>query len=286
MSRRRRQEEQENQERWLVSYADFMTLLFAFFVVMYAISSVNEGKYKTLSHSLIAAFQTPSRTIEPIQVGVLARTRMQAPMAIDAMPRNMALPELVINRSELMLGEFGFSDEYPPTPLDAITGRIVQEMRPLIEQDLITIRRTSLWLEVELNTNILFPSASVLLYPEAQEILRQLADILRPYPNPIRVEGFTDSLPINTQVFASNWELSAARAARVVRLFAEEGVTPARMAAVGFGEYRPVGDNQTAEGRSQNRRVSLIVLAGDADSRNLMDSTREQARVRPVEAEN
>lgn len=284
MSRRRRQEEQVNNERWLVSYADFMTLLFAFFVVMYAISSVNEGKYKTLSHSLIAAFQSPSRTIEPIQVGVLARTKTQNPMAIDSIPRNMPLPEMIISREELMIGDLGLGSDYPPTPLDAITGRIVQDMRELIEQDLITIRRTSLWLEVELNTSILFPSASVMLIPEAEDILRQLADILKPYPNPIRVEGFTDSLPINTPVFTSNWELSAARAARVVRLFAEAGVEPARMAAVGFGEYRPIADNQTAAGRSQNRRVSLIVLAGQEDSRNLMDSAREQSRILPEAA--
>lgn len=279
MSRRRRQVEQENHERWLVSYADFMTLLFAFFVVMYAISSVNEGKYKTLSHSLMAAFHTPSRTIEPIQVGVLARTRAQNPLAIDSVPRNMPLPEQIISREELILGDLEFYSEHPPTPLDAITERIVAEMRPLIAQDLITIRRTSLWLEVELNTSILFASASVELIPEAQEILRQLAEILIPYPNPIRVEGFTDSLPINTALFASNWELSAGRAARVVRLLAEAGVEPSRMAAVGFGEHRPIADNQTPAGRTQNRRVSLIVLAGHEDSRNLMDSAREQARV-------
>lgn len=282
MSRRRKREEhKENLDRWLVSYADFMTLLFAFFVVMYAVSSVNEGKYKTLSHSLVAAFQTPSRTIEPIQVGVLARTRVQSPMAIDSIPRNMHVPELLLSQYELMLGEIGLDNEFPPTPLDVISGRIIQEMRPLIEQELITVRRTSLWLEVELNTTILFPSASVALYPEAEEVLRQLAAILRPFPNPIRVEGFTDSRPINTEVFPSNWELSAGRAARVVRLFAEEGVAPERMAVVGFGEYRPVADNRTPEGRAQNRRVSLIVLAGSQDSRHLMDRAREQARVLP-----
>lgn len=273
MARRRRQEEPENHERWLVSYADFMTLLFAFFVVMYAISSVNEGKYKTLSHSLMAAFHTPSRTIEPVQVGVLARTRDQSPLAIDTVPRNMPLPEQIISKQELEA--FGFELDEPASTLDVITERIISEMRHLIEADLITIRRTALWLEVELSTTILFGSGSIVLLAESKDILKQLAEILEPFPNPIRVEGFTDTVPISTPQFASNWELSTARAARVVRLFEQEGVDPVRMAAVGFGEHRSTGDNSTPEGRSRNRRVSLVVLAGQ-DSRHMMDDNRDR----------
>lgn len=272
MRRRRRQEEPENHERWLVSYADFMTLLFAFFVVMYAISSVNEGKYKTLSHSLVAAFQTPSRTIEPVQVGVLARTREQNPLAIDSVPRNMPLPEQLISRH--VIEELNLEQGQEESPLDVMTERIVSQMRPLIEAELITIRRTAFWLEVELNATILFNSGSVALMPEAQGVLERLAAILKPFPNPIRVEGFTDTVPIHTPQFASNWELSAARAARVVRLFEQEGVEPSRMAAIGFGEHRSIDDNSTAEGRSRNRRVSLVVLAGQ-DSRHQMDDTRD-----------
>lgn len=283
MARRRRQEEHENHERWLVSYADFMTLLFAFFVVMYALSSVNEGKYKTLSQSLMTAFHSPARTLEPIQVGELSRARIQNPMAIENMSRNAALSEQLIN-GEGLLGDMGFIREDETSVLDVITSRIVEEMRPLIEQDSITIRRTDLWLEIELNTSIFFASASVELFPAAQDTLRKLARVLRPYPNAIRVEGFTDSLPINTELFESNWELSASRATRVVRLFAEEGVSPARMAAVGFGEHRPIADNRTAEGRSQNRRVSLIVLAGHDDSRKLMDSARDESLLVPADS--
>jgi chemotaxis protein MotB len=276
MARRRKHEEHENHERWLVSYADFITLLFAFFVVMYAVSSVNEGKYRTLSHSLIAAFQTPSRSIEPIQVGELARTRDQAPLAIDSVPRNMPLPEHMIDRSQLIEGAEQGGEA--SAALDAIADRIVNDMRPLIEMNLIKVRRTSLWLEVELNTNILFASGSVALAPEAYKILRQLAEILRPFPNPIRVEGFTDNVPISTSQFGSNWELSAVRAAQVVRLFAEQGMDPARMAAVGFGEHRPVADNLTVDGRNQNRRVALVVLAGQ-DSRYLMDVARDRSEI-------
>lgn len=277
MARRRQHEEHENHERWLVSYADFITLLFAFFVVMYAISSVNEGKYRTLSHSLMAAFHTPARAVTPVQVGVLARTREQTAMAIDAVPRNMALPEHMLSSEELQDGSEADGGN-ASAALDSIAEQIVTDLRPLIEMDLIKVRRTSLWLEVELNTSTLFPSGSVVLGTEAHEILRKLAAILAPFPNPIRVEGFTDDVPINTSLFASNWELSAARAARVVRLFAEEGLDPGRMAAVGFGEHRPVADNGTADGRRQNRRVALVVLAGQ-DSRYLMDVARERSEI-------
>jgi chemotaxis protein MotB len=160
-----------------------------------------------------------------------------------------------------------------------MSDQIVEQMRPLIEKDLIKVRRTEFWLEVEINTNILFPSGSKELNSQAGIILHRLAEILKPFPNPIRVEGFTDNVPINTREFASNWELSAGRAARVVRLFAEVGVEPTRMAAVGFGEFRPVTDNTTLVGRSKNRRVALVVLAG-ADSRYQMDVARDITEVK------
>lgn len=279
MARRHRQEERENHERWMVSYADFMTLLFAFFVVMYAISSINEGKYKTLSDSLLSAFHTPPRTLEPIQIGKLARTQDPTSMPIQGLPRTVVLPEQGFGQELPGHGEGGLSSLDPAAALAVISEQLVSELEPLISQDLVKVRRSELWLEVEINTSILFPSASVVLSDEAEALLRRLANVLKPYPNPIRVEGFADALPINTTQFASNWELSAARAARVVRLLGEEGVDPTRMAAVGFGEYRPVADNRTSDGRRQNRRVALVVLAGH-DSRYLMDVERNSSEIR------
>lgn len=279
MARRRRQEERENHDRWMVSYADFMTLLFAFFVVMYAISNVNEGKYKTLSDALLSAFNAQPRTLEPIQIGQLARTRDSSDLPIQGIPRTVILPEVGVGHDSPGHGEGGLSSLDPATALAAISEQLVDELEPLISQELVKVRRSELWLEVEINTSILFPSASVVLSDEAEALLRRLANILKPYPNPIRVEGFADALPINTTQFASNWELSAARAARVVRLLGEEGVDPTRMAAVGFGEYRPVADNRTTDGRRQNRRVALVVLAGH-DSRYLMDVERASSEIR------
>jgi chemotaxis protein MotB len=133
-------------------------------------------------------------------------------------------------------------------------------MSNLIQQDLIAVRRNDLWVEVEIKTSILFPSGSSRLQQEALPILSEIAKILKDFPNPIRVEGFTDSVPINTVAFPSNWELSAGRAASVVHLFTKEGVEPRRMASIGYGEYRPVADNSTAEGRNKNRRVVIVIL--------------------------
>lgn len=278
MARRKKHEEHENHERWLVSYADFITLLFAFFVVMYAVSSVNEGKYRTLSASLVAAFHNPSRALQPIQVGVLARTRAQKAMQVDKTPRNIQLPRHMQLLSGLLPLDTNKPDEGNPYPgrasktkapnrkdqdqLSKMADTIVKQMAPLIKNDLIKVTRTKLWLEVQINTSILFASGSDQLSEEAQVVLTELATILRAFPNSIRVEGFTDDVPISNGVFASNWELSAARAAQVVHLFAQQGVAPRRMAAVGFGEYHPVASNATADGRRKNRRVALVILAG------------------------
>jgi len=139
---------------------------------------------------------------------------------------------------------------------------IEHAMQNLIKEDLISVRRSTFWLEVEINTSILYSSGNARLAPDAVPVLEELAKILTPFPNAVHVEGFTDDVPINTLTFPSNWELSAARAASVVTLFAKTGIDPARLAAIGYGEYRPVADNDTEEGRAKNRRVVVVVMSG------------------------
>ncbi len=134
-------------------------------------------------------------------------------------------------------------------------------MSDLIDRELITVRRHGSWVEVEIRTDILFPSGVATLAPEAVQVLQQLAETLRPFPNSIRVEGHTDNRPISTAAFPSNWELSAARAASVVHLFTRAGMDPARLAVIGLGENRPAQANSSAEGRNANRRVLLVILA-------------------------
>jgi chemotaxis protein MotB len=139
--------------------------------------------------------------------------------------------------------------------------RQVQDaMRALIDAKLITVRRESMWLEIEINTDILFPSGSGAFSTAAEPVLDKLAEVLKPFPNPIRVEGHTDDRPIHTGPFPSNWELSAARAASVVHQFTKQGIDPLRLEIVGFGEFHPRQPNDSGEGRNANRRVAVLVL--------------------------
>jgi len=237
--RRRRQEEHENHERWLVSYADFITLLFAFFVVMYSISSVNEGKYKVLSDTLVGAFNQTQRTIDPIQVG-------------DNTPRGLDTAERAADTGKSGEGEGGEALEDIATAMRAAFGDLIQAGD-------LEVRGNELWIEIELNSGLLFPSGDALPLDAAFPLIERIAKILAPYENPIHVEGFTDNIPMRSRAYPTNWELSAARAASVVRMLDNGGVDPGRLAAVGYGQYRPVADNTTAAGRRANRRVVLLV---------------------------
>lgn len=242
MARRRRHEEHENHERWLVSYADFITLLFAFFVVMYSISSINEGKYKILSETLTGVFSQPERSIKPIPVG-------------DERPRT--------NEPDSSMVDEASTEQIAASTLQNIADSIRDAFGGLLQSDQLKVRGNELWIEIELSSGLLFPSGDALPNDMAFEIIEKIAKILAPYGNPVHVEGFTDNQPIRTAQFPTNWELSAARAASIVRMLAMDGVDPSRMAAVGYGEFQPVADNATAEGRARNRRVVLVV------SRNL-----------------
>ncbi|MBC8783716.1 flagellar motor protein MotD [Pseudomonas fluorescens] len=247
MSRRRREpEEHVNHERWLVSYADFITLLFAFFVVMYSISSINEGKYKVISQALIGVFNDADRALKPIPIG-------------EERPKTVTPAKPLVNDSdETAAGIGGASD-----PLKSIADDISAAFGDLIKSNQMTVRGNELWVEIELNSSLLFASADALPSDQAFTIIDKVAAILKPFENPIHVEGFTDNFPISTAQYPTNWELSSARASSIVRMLAMQGINPGRLASVGYGEFQPVANNATAEGRARNRRVVLVV------SRNL-----------------
>ncbi|OBS09798.1 flagellar motor protein MotD [Acidihalobacter prosperus] len=275
MARRSRKKaaEHENLERWLVSYADFITLLFAFFVVMYAISSVNVGKYRVLSESLVAAFHNVPHSLDPIQVGKVAATgppattpmqNFPAPMEMKGLPQTMMPAPVLPPRQAAALRSAQAPDEQlanTEAAIRAMGKEIQRRLGNLIDQKLVSVNIHRLWIDIKINTDFLFSSGSIQMPSSATSIIKEVARALAPLPNRIQVEGFTDDIPIHSLEFPSNWELSAARAASVVRLMAEFGVAPQRMAAVGYGQYRPVASNATAAGRSQNRRVDLVVLA-------------------------
>ena len=248
MSRRRRSEDEHvNHERWLVSYADFITLLFAFFVVMYSISSINEGKYKVISQALVGVFNDSERSMKPIPIG-------------DERPLSTTPAEPLIKDSEHTDAGIG---QMPTDPLKTIADDISRAFGDLIASNQLTVRGNELWVEIELNSSLLFGSGDAMPSDMAFTIIDKVAAILKPFDNPVHVEGFTDHQPIRTSQYPTNWELSSARSASIVRMLAMQGVSPARMASVGYGEFQPVANNATPQGRAMNRRVVLVV------SRNL-----------------
>lgn len=274
MARKRKHEEHLNHEAWAIPYGDLITLLLAFFVVMYAISQVNEGKYRVLSDSLVAAFRGTPRTVDPIEVGEKQmgvgtddETTPVDHASVTGQPRSMFMPTPVNSGVKGGTGpraEITRRAAEAAKALKQVADQVESAMSDLIKADLVVVRRSDFWIEVEIRTDILFPSASAQLAPNAVGVIDRLGKVLAPLNNLIRVEGHTDNRPIKTVAFYSNWELSAARAASVVRVLASQGVDPARLAVIGYGENRPRASNATADGRDQNRRVVMVILSTDA----------------------
>ncbi|MES3025519.1 MAG: flagellar motor protein MotD [Pseudomonadota bacterium] len=237
MARKRYDEEAENHERWLISYADFITLLFAFFVVMYAISSVNEGKVKVLSESLGDAFGKAGAEGGAVHV-----------------PPAFSLPELVRKRHQEALRR----------ERDALT-KLAQGLKstlgPLVREGKVRVTQSGIGVSIEINASVLFEPGQAALTEQSQQTLGAVAVLLRDDPHLLQVEGHTDPTPINNAQFASNWELSAVRAASVVRLFIDGGVAEQRLTVLGHGAKLPVASNGTPEGRARNRRVAVTIVS-------------------------
>ena len=209
MKRSRRSDStQNNHDRWLVSYADFITLLFAFFVVMYSISSVNEGKYKVLSESLEGIFNTRPKSLEPIQIGEL-NDRAEQQTSSDGMN------PMLIGRHE---SYETLKDKSDDTQLESVAGEFEESFNDLIYEDHLSIKRLDDWVEISLRDEIVFQSGSVIPAERAFDVIKRIAEVLRSKNNGVLIEGHTDNLRISNSEFPSNWELSAARAATFLRL--------------------------------------------------------------------
>lgn len=231
MPRKKRHEEHENHERWLVSYADFITLLFAFFTSMYAMSSVNEGKYRILSESLAVAFSPSMYTSARLQEG----------------------PRFVHEYRPSIADEFrsAFSSKFRKVEKALRNLEEQHKLRLLVDKDKITIR---------IDSGVIFKPSSDEILDEGAGVLKEVAAAVRDMSNPVTIEGHTDNIPISTERFPSNWDLSSARAITILKLFINEhSVDPKRLSAVGYGEYRPVETNDTPSGRKSNRRVDILV---------------------------
>ncbi|WP_336366922.1 flagellar motor protein MotD [Marinobacter sp. C2H3] len=245
--RRQPQDDLHNKERWLISYADFITLLFAFFVVMYSISSINEGKYKVLSETLNGVFNAPQRSLEPIAVG--QNPGQSAPEATDTITTPPAVTEPATAEEQRARS----------AELQTMANELSQEFDQLIRQGVVSVETSDAWIELNLPNSLLFGSGDAEPHYDAFELVEKIATVLKGRDNAVKVEGFTDNEPIQTARFPSNWELSSARAAAVVRMLVREGVEPERLAAVGYGQYQPVARNDTDKGRRENRRVVLLI---------------------------
>ena len=233
MAKKGKHEEHENHERWLVSYADFITLLFAFFVVMYSISSVNEGKFRTVSESIQAA-------LKPV----------------------VSTP---VSDPHFDLGDFKAS----VVPILSKKVQIVRQVQAVLkkfveehEKGRITVAATEQGVLVTIADSMVFESGRADIRADALPLLQALAEVMDDSSvKEIRVQGHTDNVPIRSGQFPSNWELSSVRAVMVVRVLTElYHVPPERVSATGFGEFRPVTDNLTPESRTKNRRVELMVF--------------------------
>jgi chemotaxis protein MotB len=248
MSRKHKHEEHMNHEAWAIPYGDLVTLLLALFVVMYAISSVNEGKFRAASASLSEAFKGVPRTAVPVQIG-----------SIPVLSKGRELDVNLVESERIEEGGAMTENTNDNLSSQEMAEQLNVAMADLIKAKVIVVRQNPYSIEVEIQTDLLFTSGEAKLSVKAQHILQRLADVLKRFPNPIRVEGHTDNVPINSSVFPSNWELSAARAATVVHLLMKSGVAPNRMSVIGMSEYRPLADNIDEAGRNRNRRVQLII---------------------------
>lgn len=250
--RRRESDDIENHERWLVSYADFITLLFAFFVVMYAISSINEGKYRVMSDSIVSAF----RNVPGSASGSMAVVSPSdpAPMVI---PRSRNPARVKTEESQLVKKEH----------LRNLAKDLKQALAPLLAQGQVRVTEGALGITIDINASVLFAPGEARLDLGAVRALGAVGRVLAETDVSIVVEGHTDNVRISTPQFPSNWELSAARAASVVRLFIDTAVDPRRLTATGYADQRPVADNATAEGRQRNRRVAITIESRTPEQR-------------------
>lgn len=245
-----------------MSYSDFITLLFAFFVVMYSVSHVSETKYKQLSSTLSQAFDGAhfSYSDKTLEKAADEKTAQEQQYQQASAENNLAdLTELQEELEGALLG--------------------------LVQKSQVQLSGNEDWVEIDINANMIFESAKAELSTEAKVIFTDIADVLSPYENAVEVSGHTDDIPISNSNFANNWELSSARAVSVVSWLAYNGVKPERLAAVGYGEYQPVADNTTEEGRASNRRVVLRVARDRAEQpRQKVEDVFTGAQVTPQDA--
>lgn len=259
MSRRRRARAHVSHERWLVSYADFITLMFAFFVVLYASAQVDHRKVGKLAMAIQVAFQ---------ELGVFPASTTRVPIDL-----NEPMPFSTVQAIENAKHDTDLSRiASPPTnDLDAAAeetdlATLQNELQQALQHEIalreVSLHRETDGLVISLREFGFFDSGSTTLKPSALPALDRIASILAIRTCRLRIEGHTDNVPIHTAQVESNWELSTSRATELVRLLIQRyRFSPARLSAAGYAEYHPIASNFTSQGRAQNRRVDVVILS-------------------------
>ncbi|MBN8554551.1 MAG: OmpA family protein [Deltaproteobacteria bacterium] len=256
MGKKQKHEEHENHERWIIPYADMVTLLFAFFVVMYSISQQDLAKLKNVSESVQEAFMGSKKGGAKIKKVDFSNS----PTTPETGPKFMV--RRTISDQEL---------------LDELRKQLTQDGFDFVYQDKVSpinVKIDGRGVVISISAGYLFEQGATEIRPELFPVIQIVADIIRGVDRLILVEGHTDIEPIVGNMFYSNWELSALRATSMVRLLIQQyGIDPTRLTASGYGQYRPVADNATDQGRAQNRRVEIIMLNAQKPSELLEDET-------------
>jgi chemotaxis protein MotB len=256
--------EHVNHERWLVSYADFITLLFAFFVVLYSSSQVDKRKAGHLAMAIQVAFQ---------ELGVFQASSSKVPLKDDeAMPfEKVQIIEninketdmkRIVNPMKGILTSASPSQEQAQTlSLQKAQEEIQKALDPEIQRHEVAMSVRGEGLVVSLREMGFFDSGSPSIRPKSLDAIGRLANVLKERPESLRIEGHTDNIPIHTARFANNWELSTARATGLIQvLISTYGILPNRLSVAGYAEYHPVSSNETPEGRAKNRRLDVVIL--------------------------
>jgi chemotaxis protein MotB len=275
--RRPPEQKPQNHERWVISYADFTTLLLATFVVMYAVSSVNSSKFQMMAEAFSTAFI--GKVVTPQSAGSAAPNK--APF--DNMPSPVHTP-IITRETE--------AKHLPPAlrqhveqrveKLNEAYEKLTRLLAGMISKGEVRVSLQSLGVVIDINAVVLFKSAKSDLTPGAVTLIEQVASVLKDLHYRIQVNGFTDNAQIHSAQFSSNWDLSAARAISVVKRFVADGIDPSLLVGAGYGEYHPVASNETPEGMALNRRVSIVVVSPAGGQDILQTPLVEDAQGRGV----
>ena len=249
--------EKDMGERWLLTYADLITLLMAFFMIMYGLSQMDKAKFNQMANSLASVFPASRSAFIPVPLPKAGGQKGKEPTTVmrkqpDKPPSALA-PQTGVEKTDIE--------------------RLGEQFRELAKQEglestvTVSASPNGKRLTVRLSESLLFAAGNSMLTPEAQSLIDKIADIIRKANKPVRVEGHTDNVPIHTAQFQSNWELSTARASSVIRYMVDQlGFSPEILSASGYGEYRPIAPNDTSENRAKNRRVEFVITETDEDA--------------------